>query len=228
MRAHGLRRRRLLDARRPAAFFANGIGDSFLSLPAVRALAALFPHRLVLICSERRGRLFYADVPLGRMIETRMWMEDGVRQFDAAATARTVGQCDLFLSLVPWHSRSLEELRDRLSPRFSVGFFPGFDCTLALDFDKHSSELAFDVPRLLDSSLRTEEYTAPPKLSAIALRRAHAILRLVPETSRVMVLHGDTVPEKMWEPERFIVVLDRFLSRHPEVITFAVSSGLFQ
>ena len=38
--------------RTPVVFFANGIGDTVLALPALRALAALFPGRLSLVCDR--------------------------------------------------------------------------------------------------------------------------------------------------------------------------------
>ena len=49
--------------KRPALFFANGIGDHFLSLPAIRALEQLFPGRLALVCQLGASNFFASNIP---------------------------------------------------------------------------------------------------------------------------------------------------------------------
>ena len=61
----------LSEVRRPVVFFSNGHGDRILNLPALRALAAIFAPRLTLICNEGSGSLFFSDLPLGSVVETR-------------------------------------------------------------------------------------------------------------------------------------------------------------
>jgi len=51
-------------ARWPVAIFANGIGDHLINLPAARALAALYPDGLTIICRQGVGQLFFSDLPL--------------------------------------------------------------------------------------------------------------------------------------------------------------------
>ena len=55
----------LASAERPVALFCNGLGDHLLTLPAIRAMAHIFPGRLRLACLPGSRELFYSDLPLG-------------------------------------------------------------------------------------------------------------------------------------------------------------------
>lgn len=208
----------LLKARNPVAFFANGIGDHFLSLPAIRALAALYPQRLSLVCLRSRADVFFRGLPFRQIRVGNVWGDDDW-QSDVAETVRG---CDLFFSLVPWQSDPLTSLRRQLAPEVSVGFFPEYDIVLPLDYGRHSSELAFSIPRHLDPSLRLEDFTAPPEFPPAAQHRAERIRGLIPPRMRVLVVHADTAEAKMWQAERFVAVLDAFLERRPDFVALVV------
>jgi ADP-heptose:LPS heptosyltransferase len=222
----------MLDARRPVAVFANAIGDHLLTLPAVRALANLFGGRLSLVCTHGASQIFYSDLPLRAVHEVEMRRvptssrrtreEMFTRVFDGEAVARGVGDCDLLLSLNTWHSRSVETLLERLSPAASVGFYSAFQVQLPLDFDKHSSDLAFDIPLYLDPSLRAEEFAAPPAFSEDVRRRVRALRAALPASVKILAVHAETGPEKLWPIPRFVSLLDTFLERHPDFVVAAV------
>lgn len=217
---------RLIEAKQPVAFFANGIGDTFLSLPALRALAKLFSGRLSLVCNGGSYRLCLSELSLRGVVMP--WSEgpDKDRLFAVAEVADAIAECDLFLSLVPWHSNSMKGLLDRVSPTTSVGFFPDFDVVLPRNHDKHSSELAFDVPRIIQPSLRLDDYAEPPRFSPEAEREVRRLRSLVPTSwRRMLAVHTDTLPEKMWELEGFLAVLDAFLQRHPDFMVFSVGTS---
>src|SRR5882724_5596182 len=101
---------RPLEARSPVVFFANGIGDTFLNLPALRALSTLFPTKPILICNPGAYRLCFSELSLRKVVETRLWDEDGIRQFDPRELAADIDGCDIFISLVPWYSEPLKAL----------------------------------------------------------------------------------------------------------------------
>src|SRR5712691_11011007 len=89
-------------ARNPVVIFSNGIGDHLLNLPALRALTALFPKRLTLLCSTGAGHTFFSDLPLRAVVEADMQQQgEGGKFFDAESLARAVAPCDLLLSLNP-------------------------------------------------------------------------------------------------------------------------------
>src|SRR5579872_1680046 len=68
----------------PAALFYNGKGDHILALPALRALTALFPGQITLICRHRAHEVFFSELHLRRVVEAEFWQEgDCGHHFDA-------------------------------------------------------------------------------------------------------------------------------------------------
>lgn len=212
-----------LAAERPVAIFSNGFGDHLLNLPALRALAALFPGRLALVCQTGMRESFFSGLHLRQAREIEMTYDGRGKAFDADAVAAALAPCDLFLSLNPWHSSSVDRLFERFGCPPSIGFHEPFGVVLERDFSKHSSELAFDVPRRLDPSLRLDDFGAPPEWPGRFAREADGILAELPPGARVLAVHTDTEERKMWPAGRFAELLDRFLARHPDFVALDVS-----
>ncbi len=208
--------RRLPDYQYPVVLFGNAIGDHLLCLPALRALAALFPERLALACMPGALRTTFADVPLHSVCEIEMPGRGGSRVFDARALARKIGKCDLLLSLHTWHSASVDRLLEILAPVASVGFTDRFTACLPRSPGKHAADLAFCVPRQFDPALRLEDYARPPKFPVRCARYARSVRRLAGLSGRVLAIHTETKPEKTWPRARFVRLLRLFLARHPE------------
>jgi ADP-heptose:LPS heptosyltransferase len=219
----------VLDARHPAAIFANGAGDHLLTLPALRALVSLFPNRLSLICMAGTSESILYDLCVSKVYQVEMQSSTLGWTFDADDVAARIGQCDLFLSLNPWNTSSVDTLVHLLSPKISVGFFPEFTIALPRDFTKHSADLAFDIPQALDSTLQLEDFAAPPAFRSEHRRFARKLRAEVPEPMKVLAIHTETKPEKTWPKARFVGLLDSFLERHSEFVAFVLDyddSGL--
>lgn len=214
----------LLDAQHPVvmAFRTGGWGDRLLTMPALRALERLFPNRLTLICEEMAGELIFNGLQLRSICEValRPYGNSSVG-FDSEAVARDVGTCDLLLSIIPGYFPAIGALIERFSPVRSVGFVQGFEITLPLDFNKHSAELAFDIPRYLDPSLRIEDF-AMPVFASRYQHKAQELRKLVPQEFRILAVHAETKPQKMWPSSRFTTLLHLFLDRHPDFLVFVV------
>ncbi len=214
----------LLEARHPVVFFMNGIGDHFINLPALRALARLLRGRMKLVCGGTSAVCIFDELDVRKMavVDVCKFIASG-RRFDADAIFEQVRRCDAFISLVPWESPSLKRLLDRLRPSRTLGFYPGFDVVLPLDYEKHSAQLAFDVVRHLDPTLRLADFTAPPLYPDEAVHEAGLLLEPLGPFS-VLAVHADTISEKMWPAPRFIAVLEEFLRRHTEFFALVVGS----
>ena len=213
--------KKALTAEAPVIFFINGIGDNILNLPALRALGALFGGRLSMICSG--SALFvFDDLPLKRAIKIRVESSAYGREFDADAVAGETGNCDLFLSLVPWHSESLTRLVEKLRPQLSVGFISNYDIRMPLNFDQHTSELAFDLVRLFDARSRLQDFTAPPCYPNEARAEARKLREQLNPGAKALAVHADTGQKKMWDGVKLMQTLDTFLGLHREFTVLLV------
>jgi hypothetical protein len=207
-------------------FFVNGIGDTLLCLPALRALAKTFYRRVVLICLGGFPADVYRPLPLDRLITIDPAQLCGPQQrdFPVSDLARDVGLCDTFIALVPWKSHSLVQLAQHCAPRLSVGYFKGYDVAIPRVYTKHQIELAFDCVHYFQPNENLAAFLQVPVYSPVATSAADALRSLLPPGSRLLVVHADTKTEKMWPAERFRILLDTFLEAHPEFWVFVVGA----
>jgi HEXXH motif-containing protein len=215
--------RNLLDAQTPAVFAYNGgIGDRLCNLPALRALDALFPERLALLCAKGDKQLYYSDLKLRAAHELDFEQLPTGWTFDAEALVRRMGQCDLLISINPWHTGSVSQLLARFPHAESVGFFPEFRRHLACDYEGHAMDMAFAVPAFLGTSLQLSDFSQPPALSQMACAAAREFRRRYVGSQRTLFVHTDTKPEKRWPRERFEAVIETFLGEFPEFTALVV------
>lgn len=212
----------MIEAETPAVIFLNGIGDHFINLPAIRALASLFPNKLTLVCRAGPLAALFSELPLKTTCKLPSTDTDHDPLCDVSRVTSVLKPCDLLISLNPWHSKFVDQLIHELSPKNSIGFFPPFTNQLKLDYGKHSAELAFDVPRFFDPSLSLERYSSPPRLPASTTGAAGKLLEPLPPHWHVMVVHGDSSKEKMWPAERLVSVLDAFLDNYDDFVVLIV------
>lgn len=206
--------------RYPAVIFGNALGDQLLALPTLRALAALFPSRLALICMPGFRRKFFPDLPLRAVCEIAMHRRKGQRLFNSSAVAKKIGRCDLLLSLNPWTSPSLRRLLQLLSPELSVGLLPPFEVLLPRIAGQHMIDSTFRVAEYLDASLRPADFATAPGLPARVRPRIREFLRSAARGKRIMAIHNETKLEKVWPRERLSLLIAQFLERHPDFAVF--------
>jgi ADP-heptose:LPS heptosyltransferase len=203
-------------------FVTAGFGDSLLSIPTVRALASVYPNRLALICRPG-ARELYSGLGLAAVHELDWLRVIAGEEWASEEMRSAFRSCDVLLCLDSYRKPPHDVLFEHVDPLHSVGFFPPFEVVVPAERDKHEADLLFEIPRHLDPSLRSSDFARPPPLEprhrhwARNLRRAAAAPR-----SRVLVVHADTQEEKMWPRARWAAVLDLFLARHPEFVTFVV------
>ena len=217
----------LLEANQPVAFFFNGIGDHVLNLPALRALAKVFGSKLTLLYVSASQDFFFCDLPDIRRvhIKLRYGPSDQRRMFDAQEVADQIRGCDLFISLAPWLSESLAELLDNLKPEFSIGFFPNYKICLPLDFNKHSADLAFDIVRCIAPDYRFDDFAEPLSYPKADWDNTRRLTELLSPGTRVLAVHADTDPTKMWSAAHLARTLELFLDQHRDFVVFLVGSS---
>jgi len=214
---------RLLSAEYPAVmcFGVGGWGDLLLCLPALRALEALFPNRLTVVCQGLVREDIYNGLRPRAFCDIKVKAAAGRITFDYETLAEDLKGCDLLVSLNDGYDRTVAGFIETLSPVHSIGFFPTGDIKLPLDFSKHGAELRFDVPLVLDASLQLEDF-ATPVFATEHRDKALRITQIIPSEYRILAVHADTKPEKMWPASRFVTLLDLFLERHNDFIVLVV------
>jgi ADP-heptose:LPS heptosyltransferase len=202
----------------------NGIGDSVINLPALRALTAAFENRLTLITSDHPYVHVFSELAIekDKWIRVHEKLVDGRgRLFDVDnVLAQLPGEYDLFISLNPWHSESLGDLLRRVKPKWSIGFHQDFDEQMALDYNKHSACLPFDIVHRFFPESHLADYLAPMRFDDQTMKAVSEMIGYLPPSAKVLALHNDTLPQKCWIVDRFCKVVEDFLREHPEYVCF--------
>jgi len=226
----------LLQARTPTIYFSTLIGDAVLTLPTLRALGEMFTAPLTLLCPRFAFDLCFREVR-SRLVDITGSPPEGPslgpvsnRILDYDAVAAEVGPVDVFIDAVPWKVPSnafLRPLRQRLAPTTSIGFPTGdpYDVVIPRDVP-HAADLTFQLARLFDPSARIETYAQPVPIPPSAQEQVRSMRAALPAGTKVLAVHADTLwAKKRWPVTRFIDLLDRFLSRHPDFVAWVVGMG---
>jgi ADP-heptose:LPS heptosyltransferase len=226
----------LLQARRPAVYFAAKIGDSVLTLPTLRALGEMFTAPLALICPRIAFDLCFREVSPYH-VDTVGFYPEGLPPFlgapptlDLETLASEIGAVDVLINTVSFQrpSDTVQALRQRIAPTTTIGFendHEKYDVVVPKDAC-HSADLLFKLARLFDPSVRIETYARPVPIPPSVQEKARSIRAALPQGTKVLVVHADTDwTAKQWPVTRFVDLLDRFLSRHREFVAWIVGMG---
>jgi ADP-heptose:LPS heptosyltransferase len=197
----------------PVVFHYNGYGDRLMALPAIRALVDIFPARLQLICEIDDGDLFYRDINFDQIIEVQFsW--SGERNFDAIAVADQLGDCDLFISLNPWESTSLDLLLTLLPKIPTVGFGGNFQTPLTYSDGEHYVDLVSHAVNQIIPNYYPENFAIPPARSVMETKLARQLRQGLPPANRIVAVQTHTLMSKRWSSGRFAAVLGQFLDSY--------------
>lgn len=217
--------------RRPVVFFANGIGDHIIALPAIRALSNIFYGRLSLIAIREAYTEIFSDIvfesvwfieSLG-LTDIQLTQKIALASFNYEALAEQASDCDLFISLCQWTSPDLEYLVEKISPAFSVGFFPTFNHQFS-DLSTNCFDRIFDITHLFQPKIKIEDFSEPPSLEQNFLKLVND-LKNSTFTHKILIVHTDTKRRKMWSSDNFLKTIDDFLSLSNDYIVIVV--GIF-
>ena len=201
-------------------FFANGLGDTIINRPAFCALAAHLPRPIRLICAEDRGLFLWRGLGIDAIHPLKIErLPDGGRLFDVASVPADWFPCEVFATMVPWFSSSLDELVRAASPRRSYGLERGFDVNIPLDYDKNSVELGFDVARAAIPGANIASYRKPLSFDAQCVAGVDRLLHKLASNgmNRIVSVHTETIANKQWDIAHFRGVLCRLLSTREDI-----------
>jgi len=215
--AHWLREvtgRTMTLPRDVAVFFLNGLGDHLMLLPALRALECAFQERLHYFGQAEGIRLLRRELP--EMTCTAVPWVRGPRgyQFDQAAIAPKLRPFDLLVCFTPWQDESLAVLLREAAAGATLGLTPS--CRTVIDYrpGEHTIDRNFRVVTELLPDLALQDYAAPPRSRGLGGGRPEVPVDRRPR--RVLAVHNETLPHKVWPRPRLRRTLEHFLARHPD------------
>ncbi len=208
----------------PSVYLSNGIGDQLLTLPAVRAIHALFPRGLQVLLREGLLSFFYRDLNVGDPVRV-WWMDPDAGTIDFTRTLGPTRASDVLVSFATRVSPSMATLPQALGARYSIGFSPAFDHSAPVVASRHMCDQTFALVQALEPSLRFEAFADPPTFSPAAEAAAARLAAHHRQPGgRLLIVHPETRPEKTWGTDRFAWVLDRFLDAYPEYTAIALET----
>jgi ADP-heptose:LPS heptosyltransferase len=209
-----------------AAFFANGLGDYLLTLPALRALACALPTRLALITSDGPSEFLFGDVGIERFVKVPMERPgaSAARSFSASEAVRALGPVECLVSLVPWHSASLSELVRLVRPGWTIGLHHDFDFCVPGNTHEHAADRPFNLVKKFAPHFQISAFAHPFALPPESVAAAEDVRRAIGVNRRLLVVHEETATkEKQWLPSRMEETLRVLATRYPDLFIIVVS-----
>jgi ADP-heptose:LPS heptosyltransferase len=202
---------------RPTVLLIGRLSDQIIALPALRGLAALFPEGIQLILGEGLFSCFYRGLPVGEDCLRAHWRDRSESVIDVDRIRKRAAPCDLFLSLSTAASGSIADLAARLGAGRTIGLDGAFAEHVPHDESMHMFDVLFSIPQRLEPSLRIDAFLDRPRFSNAAEAAAAKIARTyISRGQKLLFVHPETRDHKRWPPERFSLVLRRFLELQPE------------
>jgi ADP-heptose:LPS heptosyltransferase len=187
------------ENRRMVAIYGEGLGDAVMSLPALRALSALFTETPILIGPAEPREILGPELPFCSFLKCGEGSEEPI--------ARALARCDLVMNTNP------------INP---IGWAKRDEGIAYINYTGHFSDKLFEFPRFLDSGLMIENFSFSPKLVECGRDIARLVYRKISGNQKVLVVHPDTMASKMWPIDRFQRFLELFLALHPEFVVLVV------
>lgn len=203
-------------------FFANGYGDAVKARPAMAAANQAFEGHKALITQKGPHRFLFEGLGFDQIVELPMEVTATGRRFDAGDVAMKLSPCGLFISGVAWDSTSLRHLKHALRPKVTAGFYPEYDITPDMISLINWTHRLFALAQGCGAEGTLSDYQLPPLFSARASDRVDGFLRHLPAELKVLVLHFDTRPAKMWPWPNWHRLLSDVLARRPDFFALLV------
>lgn len=212
----------LKDVQSAVVPFVWGLGDHILALPAFRALAQLLPGKLTLLSTFSAPDLFFGDVAFARIVQVEMDFHSGGPLLDLPAVAAALGHQDLLIVVADSYASEWDSLSGLLGCKSSVG--PSQFCSRRIDVHTlmHTVDRAFAVPKLFARHLEPEDFAHPFPLPLASVEFAESI-RSHLEDRKLLVIHGETKPNKQWPAARFRETIRIFLEMHRNYLAVEIA-----
>lgn len=210
---------RLKRCRRPMIFYCNALGDHLLMRPTLLALQRVFDDRLGFIGEKRMVDWFFPDVPFRFSHAIAFSQGDGeFHAFDVGEVLALQDRFDGVINLNAWDSPQLQHLTGELGDIPVLSLAATYGHIPPIKTDQHVCDYTFQIPQLLDNTLKLEDFASLPPVSGLSLSKARAVRQLIPSGMKILAVHTSTMPDKQWVLEKFKALLNRFLTANDNYV----------
>jgi hypothetical protein len=206
----------LSKAKFPVAFFVNGIGDAFMLLPTLRALANCYHGKLILLCDKSFEQWWFKELNLKAIVGiTVNRSKTNFPIIYQSEILEILKGCDVFFSLIFWRSRNLLNLIKKLNNNhiITVGAFDEYKLVVKNMQDLHVIDASFEFAHMVNKSLDVKEYSYPLILSNESAQIAKGLKKNFFLIQKILIVHADTKKNKMWSCNNFSRVINKFLKK---------------
>jgi len=206
--------------------FANGLGDSILALPTLRAISSVLRGPVTLATSFGPADIIFADVGFDEIVKVPLVepnpTDRGYLCPQLTAKAVFESECLVFLAS-GWHERH-QEVSALAKAGWTMGLCGEYDFETGYDPAAHSVDRTFTLAKVFDNSLIVEDFCAPFPLPAKFEKAARDLRNAVGADMKLLVVQEETATdEKCWHPDYFQKCLIEITKRHPDVFVLVLS-----
>jgi ADP-heptose:LPS heptosyltransferase len=102
-------------------------------------------------------------------------------------------------------------------PKQSIGFQPSFDEYVDVERDVHMFDKIFALVQRISPHLDLQDFCAPPLFSPPAVKVAKRLKdQCIGKGTKLLFVHPETKPDKMWINSDYNYVLGKFLKERPQ------------
>ena len=193
-------------------FFCNGIGDAFMTMPAIRALREIFTKKITLVCPESHENWWYDELMLDEVIPISFDLFEHHIEFDINELSQKVFNVNVVVSLLTCESDCLNQLLDLWEPACSLGLIGPYDFMVRNYKEMNMFNACFEIIRLMNASLVINDFSYPIKAPPHADHTAKTLLKtFFGDGKKVFILHMETKQNKMWPNNNLQKLLIQFL-----------------
>ena len=207
------------NPRNPLLIHTNGIGDSILAVPAVRALEMAYSGRLSILTRHSHViRELHDDGSFRSITE----MPDfGRSKTETRDLASILEKHDMFISLDHYVAPEHQTICRLRNGSYSIGLFPTYGHCVNRSINKHSVDEYFDIVTALFPDESICSYVHVPRVRSESVAIA---LGLVGERAvgHILAVHSETGSNKRWTGSGFREVTRHFLSRVPASLVWVL------
>lgn len=196
-----------------------------LVLPALQALSKHYNGNLCIVGLEYVSPLFFNAIDAEMKYLNIHQDDDNSWNFDPELLINMArdSNCDFFISLNPWLSKSLKMFIKRFGYYRTVGFASCFGVNVNWEPDRHAIYNNFSVVKLINPNLSVNNFCQPFEIPEDTMSNIIQFKHKISGDYKLLVIHMETKEEKCAPNEFWVDFVNRVLKLEEKLIVISIS-----